>query len=294
MRNKQRQTLVVGALALAVFAASAGTASTQPAKVWETAGFKEPESVLYDARRGVLYVSNVNGAPPEKDGNGYISMVAPGGLVVSEKWVSGLDAPKGMALDGDLLYVSDIDQLVAINVNSARVVGRYLAPSAKYLNDVTVDDAGRVFVSDMLDDAIYVLDQGTFGLWLQDKALASPNGLLAEGNRLVVGSWGVRTGGFSTKVPGHLKSVALDTKAISSLGAGNPVGNLDGVESDGQGSYLVTDWIGGGLFRISPSGFYEKVLDLNSGSADLEYIGSRKLAIIPMMNDGIVAAYRLE
>ena len=294
MRIEQRRTFVVGIFALAAFVASAATALSQPVRVWETGGFKQPESVLYDAKRGVLYVSNVNGVPNEKDGNGYISMVAPGGTVVSEQWVAGLNAPKGMAVDGDLLYVSDIDQLVAINVNSARVVARYPAPSAKFLNDVAVDGAGRVYVSDMLDDAIYVLDQKTFGLWLRDSALASPNGLLVEGNRLVVGAWGVLTGGFSTKVPGHLKTVALDSKAVASLGDGTAVGNLDGVEADGQGSYLATDWIGGGLFRISPSGSAEKVLDLNPGSADLEYIGPRKLAIVPMMNDGTVAAYRLE
>ncbi len=294
MGIQQRQSPVVGILALAVFAVWAGAAWSQPAKVWETAGFKQPESVLYDATRGVLYVSNVNGAPDEKDGNGYISKVAPGGFVVSEQWVAGLDAPKGLAIGGNLLYVSDIDQLVAINVNSGKVAARYSAPSAKFLNDVAVDAAGRVYVSDMLDDAIYVLDGETFGLWLQDSALASPNGLLAEGNRLVVGAWGVRTEGFSTEVPGHLKSVALDSKAVASLGDGTPVGNLDGVEADGQGGYLVTDWIAGGLFRISPSGSAEKLLDLNSGSADLEFIAAQKLVIIPMMNDGTVAAYKVE
>jgi sugar lactone lactonase YvrE len=280
--------------ALALFTFSVATALSQPTMLWETAGFKQPESVLYDAPRGVFYVSNVNGSPPEKDGNGYISMVAPGGIVVSEEWVAGLDAPKGMAIRGNLLYVSDIDQLVVIDVDAAQVVARYTAPSAKFLNDVAVDSAGRVYISDMLDDAIYRLDSGTFGVWLKDPALASPNGLLVEGDRLVVGAWGVRTDGFSTKVPGHLKTVAIDSKAISSLGAGNPVGNLDGVEADGQGSYLVTDWISGGLFRIAPSGFWEKLLDLNSGSADLEYIGQQKLAVIPMMNDGVVVGYELE
>ncbi len=294
MRIERRNTILGAILALAVIVAAAGPALSQPVKVWEATGFKQPESVLYDETRGMLYVSNINGAPPEKDGNGYISRLAPGGFVITEQWVGGLDAPKGMALRGNLLYVSDIDQLVAIDINAGQVAARYPAPGAKFLNDVTVDRAGRVYVSDMMDDAIYVLDQGKFAVWLKDPALASPNGLLAEANRLVVAAWGVRSDGFATKTPGRLKTVALESKAIASLGDGAPLGNLDGLESDGRGSYIVTDWVAGSLLRITQSGFTELLLDLNPGSADLEFIGPQNLAIIPMMHDGTVVAYRVD
>jgi len=72
------------------------------------------------------------------------------------------------------------------------------------------------------------------------------------------------------------------------------VGNLDGLESDGAGNWLATDWIGGALFRISPDGSAEQLLDLNQGSADLMYLEGDKLAVIPMMMDGRVVAYRIE
>ena len=65
----------------------------------------------------------------------------------------------------------------------------YEAPGATFLNDVTVHKDGRVFVSDMLDNQIWVFEDGTLSLWLDSKELDHPNGLLAEKDRLVVASW---------------------------------------------------------------------------------------------------------
>ena len=90
----------------------------KPTLAWETdAGFKQPESTVYDADRDVLYVSNINGQGTDKDGNGYISKVALDGTVTESEWVTGLDGPKGLAIVGDKLYVSDITALVEIDIN---------------------------------------------------------------------------------------------------------------------------------------------------------------------------------
>jgi sugar lactone lactonase YvrE len=214
--------------------------------------------------------------------------------VVEAQWVTGLNAPKGMMLHGERLYVSDVNRLVAIQVKTGRIVASYLAPNAIFLNDVTVDGAGRIYVSDMVDDAIYRLDGNDFELWLKSPALENPNGLKVESDELRVAAWGVMTDGFATKVPGHLKSVSIQTKTITSLGNGTPVGNLDGLEPDGRGNYLVTDWLAGGLYRIAPTGEAELLLDLNQGSADLLVLDGGRLAIIPMMMDGTLRAYKIE
>lgn len=283
---------------LSIWAGLAGIVATgsawaaEPEVVWETTGLKNPESAVYDDERDVLYVSNVDGNPTERDGQGFISRVAPDGSMVEANWVTGLNAPKGLALEGSMLYVADIDRLVAIDVEKGEVANEHQAEAAKFLNDVTVDGSNRVYVSDMQDDAIYRLDGGTFEVWLQDPALQSPNGLLAEEGRLVIASWGVTSDG-ATKTPGSLKAVNLETKEISSIGA-EPVGNLDGVEATADGSYLVTDWVAGALFRFDSSGNVEQLLDLNQGSADLEYRADEQLAIIPMMNDGKLSAYRIQ
>lgn len=262
---------------------------------WRASGFQGPESALIDPARGALYVSNVAGAPSEKDGVGFISRLALDGTVEQAEWVTGLDAPKGLVLDGDTLYVSDIDRLVAIDVTTGEVSGSWTAEGAQFLNDTAVDGQGRVFVSDMAANRIYVLEDGAIGVWVEGEELMHPNGLAVEGDRLLVAAWGqgLRED-FSTEVPGHMLAIDLASKEVSSYGDGTPVGNLDGLEPDGAGSWLVTDWIAGALYRIHPDGSFEEVLDLGQGSADLEFVEQDGIAVIPMMMDGEVAAYRID
>jgi outer membrane protein assembly factor BamB len=262
------------------------------AEVWAAVGFKNPESVLYDPARDIFYVSNVNGAPTDKDGAGHISKLSADGAVLEAEWVTGLDAPKGLVMRGDQLFVPDIDRLVAIDIDTGKIAGTWNAEGAKFLNDPAVGDDGRVFVSDMLTNSIYVLDGDSLSLWLQDEALQHPNGLRIEAGRLLIAPWGKDLqDDFSTKVPGHLIAVDLASKKISTVGSGTPVGNLDGLESDGQGNWLVTDWVAGALYRIKADGSFENLVDLNQGSADLEVIEKDGMAVIPMMMDNTVVAH---
>ena len=273
-------------------------ASATPAianEVWSLSGFKAPESVLLDSQRNVLYVSNVAGEANAKDGVGFISKVSPDGKMIEAEWVKGLNAPKGLVMNGDKLYVSDVDQLVEIDVTKGQVTNSWKAEGSKFLNDTAVDSTGRVYVSDMLADSIYVLENGTLSVFLQGAGLLHPNGLRVEGDKLLVAAWGADIQpDFSTKTPGHLLSVDLKTKAISNVGSGRPVGNLDGLEPDGAGNWIVTDWVNGTLYRLHPGGKADQLMDLNKGSADLEFVENSKLAIIPMMIDGKVTAYKVE
>jgi sugar lactone lactonase YvrE len=264
-------------------------------ELWSLEGFQAPESALLDSARNVLYVSNVAGEANGKDGIGFISKVSPDGKMQEAEWVKGLNAPKGLIMSGDKLYVSDVDQLVEIDVNSGAVTNTWNAEGAQFLNDTAVDSVGRVFVSDMLTDSIYVLENGNLSVWLQDAALMHPNGLHVDDGRLIVAAWGKDIQpDFSTKEPGRLLAVDLNTKEISAIGSGEPVGNLDGLEPDGAGNWIATDWVGGALYRIHPDGTSDQLMDLNQGSADLEFVEGEKLVIIPMMMDGKVTAYRID
>jgi sugar lactone lactonase YvrE len=286
-------TLRYGLAALALLTQTAmADISLTPA--WTSSeGFKGPESVIYHPNTNALYVSNVNGSPMDQDGNGYISKITDEGELLSAEWLTGLDAPKGLTIVGDTLYVSDINQLVEIDLLEGKIAARYQAPHAKFLNDVASDKAGNIYVSDMVTHEIYQLSGNQFSVWLADETLASPNGLLVEQDQLIVGSWGMMTDGFVTEVPGHLLSVSLDTKAISDLGDGSPVGNLDGVEADGQGHYLVTDWMAGRLLSISPNGHAETLIEFEQGSADHTVMPESNLVIIPLMLENKVTAYHL-
>lgn len=261
-------------------------------EVWRAEGFKQPESVVFDAERKALYLSNIDGDPTNKDGKGYIAKLSPDGKVTAAEWVTGLNGPKGLGLSGDRLYVADIDRLVVIDIGKGSIVKVHEAPEAKFLNDVAVGKEGRVFVSDTVTNTIYALDGDTFGVWLKSDDLAGPNGLYVEDDKLIVASWG--KGEMMSAKPDHLRTVDLKSKEIASLGDGTPIGNLDGVELDENGDYLVTDWVAGALFRVEPSGKAEQLLDLNQGSADLLYKDGEKLVLIPLMQDGVLAAYRFE
>lgn len=281
------------ALAAAILALAALPATAkQPKKVWEAVGLANPESVLWDGERKTLYVSNVNGVPTEKDGNGTISKLAPDGKVTAEKWVTGLDAPKGMAIAKGRLYVSDIDRLVVIDINSGKITKTYAAKGAKFLNDVAADADGTIYVSDMVDNAIWRLSGGKFDKWLADAQLEHPNGLKVDKGRLMVAAWGPMTGeGFATSAPGRLKAVSIADRIIRDVS--EPFGNLDGLEPDGKGGWLVSDWMAGALFRVDAKGRPTRLLSLDQGSADIGFMPQDGIVLVPMMKHGRVVAWRL-
>ncbi|MFO1351782.1 MAG: SMP-30/gluconolactonase/LRE family protein [Gammaproteobacteria bacterium] len=277
-----------------VLAWTAGAYAEGATKAWETpAEFKQPESVVYDAKRKILYVSNINGEAGGVDGNGFISQLGADGKITKLEWVTGLNAPKGMAIHGDKLYVSDITALVEIDIEKGQVSKRYEAPESKFLNDVTADSTGAVYVSDMMTNVIYRLSGDKFESWLKDDKLDNPNGLLAEKDRLVVGAWGKMTDGFKTAVPGHLKTVSLKDKTLGDLGDGKSVGNIDGVESDGKGGYIATDWMAGKLLHIDAKGAATTLAEVGQGSADHTVIPDQNLVLVPRMMNNTVIAYKV-
>lgn len=281
---------LVALIALALSGAIA--AADTPQKLWEASGFATPESALPDPAAGVIYVSNVNGTPNGKDGNGYISRLTLDGQVTDAKWITGLDSPKGLALVGDRLFVADLDKLVEIDVAAGAIATKYDAPGAKILNDVAAAPDGTIYVSDWPGNAIWRLSGGKFEKWLESADLKSPNGLLVEGDRLIVAAWGAMEADFSTKVPGNLLTVSLADKTIANLGDGTPVGNLDGLEAFDASSYIVSDWVAGKVFQIARTGKAKELLSISQGTADLHFNAKTRTAIIPLMVDGKVVAYK--
>ena len=274
---------------------SLSTADTNGDKLdlaWELQGFNNPESVVYDTSSDILFVSNVNGSPVDKDGNGYISKILPDGTMLNKQWVIGLNAPKGLAVNAGKLYVADIDTLIVIDIASGSISNRYQVDDAKFLNDVAVNNDGAVFVTDMLLNRIHRLNDDQFNIWLESPELEGPNGLHVEGDHLILGTWGVMTEGFGTEIPGHLKSISMRDKSITSLG-GVPIGNLDGVEADGEDGYYVTDWMVGKLYQINKAGNATLLLELEQGMADHEVILEKNLILLPMMNNDKVLAYKI-
>jgi DNA-binding beta-propeller fold protein YncE len=275
-------------------------------KLWETLpNLKNPESVAYAPKQNVLFVSNVNGKPDQKDQNGFISKISPtNGSIIDLSWVTGLDAPKGIAIsnDGSKLYVSDITNLVEIDIASGKIIKRFNAPGSTFLNDVVSDNQGNIYVSDTGTNIIYKLDalgnstSSSLQVWLHSPQLNGPNGLHIDNNKnkLVVVSLGPLT-----KIGGGIEVIDIKNKTISSLGkAGttSPFGGLDGIESDFSNThYYVTDNPAGKVYIVKADGTgYGTLIELHTpGTADLGFLPNQSTIIIPLMQDNKLVAYKL-
>jgi len=284
-------TLYLVVMALVIFVSFPGPAisgmdTPGPRLLWQTEPLLEiPESVLYDAQRHIIYVSNISGSPTDKNGRGFISKLSPEGSVISLKWVTGLNAPKGSGVAGDTLYVADIDNVVKIDIETGRITARHHVEKAEFLNDIAVDSSGTVYISDMsaATSAIYRLKDGRLDVWLTDPEILRPNGLLVVGDRLVVGNSG----------DGTLKAVHIPSRRIERIAV---IGSgIDGIALDGQGNYIISDWKGK-TSRVTPSGDITVLLDTTEEkiqAADITVISDRDILLIPTFFDNRVMAYSL-
>lgn len=273
-----------------VFAGSSAGAA-ELTETWRATGFDLPELVSWDAGANAFYVSNLGTDPMSKDGDGFISKLDADGKVAIQKWVTGLDAPKGTEVVGDKLYVADIDRLVEIDIAAGKIVNSYPAAGAKFLNDLAVATDGRVFIADTMANSIYLLENGKITEWLNDPALNGPNGLTIIGSDLVVASLGDISGGFEKMKPGGVLKIDLVSKAISPFGDGSSPGNLDGIEPDGTGGVVVTANGQGLLLDVKPGQAAVELAKLKPGAADLEYIPTAGLYVIPQMQEGEVVGF---
>lgn len=187
------------------------------------------ESVLHDEKKDVLYVSNINGQPDAKDGNGFISTVSLDGKVTAASWATGMDAPKGMGLLNGKLYVADIDKVHEVDTETGKITNSHTVEGATFLNDITVGN-DKVYVSDSRGGAIYVIEDGKVTAFLSN--LQGPNGLFAENGDLVVAFWDAKT---LNTIDVTSKDITLRTEGIE---------NPDGIEAIDNNEYLVSSWNG--------------------------------------------------
>ena len=248
---------------------------------------RTPESVLYDEARDVIYVANINGFNREsrdKDGDGFIAKLSPEGEVVELEWVTGLNDPKGMGVHENTLFVADIDEIVAIDIETGEIQEKYAVEGASFLNDITVGDDGAVYTTDSDNDNIHMLAEGQVSTWMSDTALQRPNGLLMEGDQLLLAS---AEGGFFAPID-------PDSKAI-----GEPwvteIPSADGIAKDENGNYIVSCWVGE-VYYVQADGTSQKILDTKAqeiNSADIDYAIEHQLLLVPTFNDNRVVAYTL-
>jgi DNA-binding beta-propeller fold protein YncE len=253
-------------------------------EVWRTdTVLLTPESVVYDKTRDVLFVSDMNMEPRVKDGNGFISKLGTDGKIIELRWVEGLSSPKGLAVVGDTLYAADIDALFVIDINNGRIVRTVTIEGIKMLNDVTAAPDGSLYVVDSDANKLYHYSNGKMTEWLTE-GINGPNGLLFDGNRLLLASMG--SNDFST--------IDLSTKTVTMVT--DSINHADGIAYTGiAGYYLVSEW-GGQIYMINPD--YSKVSLLNTmkdeiNSADIDFIPGQNLLLVPTFFKNSIVAYKL-
>jgi sugar lactone lactonase YvrE len=257
------------------------------AKLWETpADLLTPESVAYDPRHRVYYVSNYDAFNPSRgQGLQYISVISEDGRIESPEWVGGINNPTGMAVAGDKLMVVERGGLVEISTDAGQISERHAIVNAGMPNDIAVDADGNFFVSDPPRGVIYRFSGGEFEEWLSGDEVSDPNGLVVDNGKLVWGNNGDTC----------LKSADLETGEVTTI-ANLGSGIIDGVKLDGNGNYIVSHWRGK-VYRVSPDGDVVKVLDTTGAgafAADLEFVPETGLLIVPNFYDNTVTTYRFE
>ena len=245
---------------------------------WQTEPvLKVPESVLLDMSKGILYISNINGKPAEKNEQGFISIMDKNGKIKNLKWATGLNAPKGMDIKDGKLYVADIDRVAVIDTETGKTFKYIEFPGSIFLNDVATGPDGNVYVTDTRQGVVYVLKNDKPEIWSNDERLVGVNGITTENDYLMIGS------------KGYLLKGNTSNKKLTVV-AELPI-QIDGLIPLGKGNYVVSAWTGKVLF-IYPNGNHKELFDagpLKFHTADMGYLPDEKLLLIPTFTDRVIA-----
>jgi sugar lactone lactonase YvrE len=252
----------------------------------------QPEGVKYDPDQDVFFISNMVGFGSDHDRNGYIVEVSAGNLANSKLFAENgkagtiLDAPKGMTIHGDTLWVADIDVLRGFNRKTGLPLATIdLRPlGAVLLNDVTIGGDGAIYITDtgilMTDkgvihtgpDRIFTVQNGKPAVFAEGSQLARPNGIVwdKEQKNLVVVSFD----------PFHSDVYSISPDRVRRrFASGN--GKFDGVEPLGKGRFLVASWNDSSV-RIVGAGYNRRVANNMIGPADIGFDTKRNRLAVPI------------
>jgi len=250
-------------------------------KLWATDTIlKVPESVLLDDKENCLWVSNIDGAANGKDGKGSISKLSKTGTPINLDWITGLNAPKGMAKYKQELYVADLTELVVIDIKKGVIKNKIKVEGSVFLNDVTVNKNGAVFVSDSRTGKVHRYENNMVTIEVEN--LQGPNGLLSIDDQLLI----LDRGSLLSVTPGGTISKIMDGMDPST----------DGIEKVAPNQYIVSCW-NGIVYFVEAGAQKITLFDTRSekiNSADIGYDAKNKIIYVPTFLKNSVVAYQLQ
>jgi hypothetical protein len=252
--------------------------------------FSQPESAYFytsgSTDPGVYFISSTNG-----DDVGWVSKLAADGSMIDSRWATDLRHPMGMRVSGKRLWINNTTEIVGLNLDNPNDRIVHPIDGAISLNDLATDSSGYAYLSDSMNSRVVRVDLATGENSTYISTLpSSPNGVLVQGDRLYIASWGVMSdrpeerAEWITKTAGDLYWVSLKDSKKSRHIIVPELGNLDGVEIDRNGNIYVSDWESGKLYKISSGA--KMVVDLGQYGQGLADIGLNSLTgelVLPVM-----------
>ncbi len=249
-------------------------------------GFSTPESAEYYAAKDLVLVTNINGHPAAKDRNGFISKVSPEGSIIDLKWLDGekdgviLNAPKGMTIIGNRLFVTDIDAVRVFQLPEGGMVKSIQIRGSSFLNGITPMPDGSVLVTDTGvnadfaptgNDAVYqVWADGYYKKLIDMSGMGGPNGVLSDAQGITVVTFG---GGeiYQYDIHGNFKSGPL---AVAP--------GLDGLVALQDGRQLMTGWGESSVYEITADGKVKVLIEDLDAPADIDIDTRRNRLLVPL------------
>lgn len=263
-------------LALAYSGSLAAQDRYKLTKIWETDFLAVPESVTPFGNGEQMFVSLIDGTPFEADGKGGIAKITSEGKILDPMWVAGLNAPKGIAVMQNKLYVADLTEVVVIDIATGKIDLKLKLPQAEGLNDVTVDAKNTVYVSDSKNGLIFSIKNNVVTPYIS--SLKGTNGLKAVGTDLYIGA-------------GPVLWKADANKSLTKIAEGFE-SSVDGLQLINKNEFLISCW-NGLVYSVGSKGQITKLMDTRGvmNTADFHYDQKKKIVYLPTFYKKSVIAY---
>lgn len=231
--------------------------------------YNNPESIVYDQVGDRYFISN-------KASNTILQLDSEHKLTTFIG--SDLNAPKGLLIVGDTLISVNNTSIQGFLLSDASRVLNISIEGAVFMNDVTTDNKGNIYVSDTSNGMIYQVSLETGEYSTLVDSIKGPNGVLyvSKSNSILICNWGENA---------KIQSFNLTYSILSNL-VTTELSNLDGLASDKAGNIYVSSWGSNAVYRFDPSFKNPPVIisEGHDGPADISIIKDKQRLCIPNFN----------